>query len=290
MYRILIALALFGSLILLPHAALAWGQYGHETVARIAMAQVSARTRGQIHALLRHAPELGVAACPLRTIEDASVWPDCIRALKDRFSYTAPWHYQNVDVCRQFDLKAACKDGNCVSAQIERNARLLAQRDLPARERLMALSFLIHFVGDLHMPLHAGDRGDRGGNDVRASYGIVASARMNMHGIWDGAMAERAISTPPGGANGLISDLSRDQRVAMAAGTAEDWSRESWQVARAQVYALALGGDPCGIVPARVAFDQAGIEASIPVVRLQIERAGVRLARLLDTALDQSGR
>ena len=191
MYRLLIALAL-----LLPGPVMAWGKYGHETIARIAMTQVSPKTRTAVAVLLRHGRELDTPTCPLRTIEDASVWPDCVRGLKDQFSYTASWHYQNVDVCRPFDLKAACRDGNCVSAQIERNARLLVRHDLPPRERLMALAFLVHFVGDLHMPLHAGDRSDKGGNDVKSSYGIVAGARMNMHGIWDGALAERAITTP----------------------------------------------------------------------------------------------
>lgn len=149
----------------------------------------------------------------------------------------------------------------------------------------MALAFLIHFVGDLHMPLHAGDRSDKGGNEVKSTYGIVSGARMNMHGIWDGALAERAISTPPGGVAGLLSELPMSARRAMAAGTPEDWSREAWQVARDHVYAVALGGDPCAPVPPRTGFDETKIEASIPVVRLQIERAGLRLARLLDVAL-----
>ena len=50
----------------------------------------------------------------------AAYWPDCIKTLGERFSYASPWHYQNVDICRPFDLPAPCGDGNCVSAQIER--------------------------------------------------------------------------------------------------------------------------------------------------------------------------
>jgi hypothetical protein len=270
---------------LVPTPALAWGQYGHETVAQIALSEVRPATRRRIVALLRQSRALQIPQCRLRSIEDASVWPDCIRGLKDRFSYTAPWHYQNVDICKPFDLKSACKDGNCVSAQITRNAKLLADKTLPPRERLMALAFLIHFVGDLHMPLHAGDRSDRGGNDVKASYGIVAGARMNMHSMWDGPLAERAISTPPGGARGLMAGVSAAERAAMAAGTPEDWSRETWQVAHDAVYAVGRGRDACGAVPARARFDDAKIEAAIPVVRLQVERAGVRLARVLDEGL-----
>ncbi len=81
------------------------------------------------------------------TIAQASVWADCIKSLGPRFSYTANWHYQNVNVCKPFDLKSACRDGNCVSAQIDRDMKLLKDKTLPMRERVQALAFLIHFMG-----------------------------------------------------------------------------------------------------------------------------------------------
>jgi len=115
----------------------------------------------------------------------------------DRFSYTGPWHYQNVDICKPFDLNSACANGNCVSAQIDRQVKLIQDRTIPMREKIAALVFLIHFVGDLHMPLHSGDRSDRGGNDVRVAYGLYTSERLNLHSVWDGALAERALTTVP---------------------------------------------------------------------------------------------
>ena len=268
-------------LALLPSPALAWWEYGHETVASIAMRQLSPRARSEVSALLRRSSLLETPTCPARTIEQASVWADCIKRLDERFSYASSWHYQNVDVCKPFELKAACKDENCVSAQIERNAKLLADRALPTRERIMALAFLVHFVGDLHMPLHAGDRGDLGGNRVKARYGIAETERMNLHGVWDGLLAERAISTPPA----MIRRFAPDEQAALSAGTVEDWSRESWRISRDRAYATVLG-DPCGPTPtARVTLSNELIERLIPVVRLQVERGGARLARLLDEAL-----
>jgi hypothetical protein len=268
--------------LLSPTPALAWWEYGHETVARIAQANIRPDTRRAIATLLRHAPELATPTCPLRTIEQASVWPDCIKALGDRFSYQYNWHYQNVNVCKPFDLKAACPDGNCVSAQVDRNFRLLKDRTLPLRERLMALAFLVHFAGDLHQPLHAGDNGDLGGNRVKADYGIVANARLNLHSIWDGYLSERSISAPPS----LIRVYSRAERAEMAAGTTEDWSRESWAISRDSAYAPVRDGNACGTQgEVRGKLSDAQIEALVPVVRLQIERGGLRLARLLDEAL-----
>ncbi len=281
MYRLLMAPMAF-LLLLLPAPALAWWEYGHETVGKIALAEVKPATRAKIHAMMRQGALLDTPTCKVDTMEGLAYWPDCIKSLKDRFSYAYSWHYQNVDVCKPFELKTACADGNCVSAQVTRNAKLLADKTLPPRERLMALAFLFHFVGDLHMPLHAGDRGDRGGNDLKAAYGIFAGSKLNIHAVWDGYLAERAISTPPGGAKGLIGEVRPD----MAAGNVEDWSRESWGIARDAVYASASPtGDPCGPKEKHTTLDEAKIGALVPVLRLQLERGGMRLARLLDEAL-----
>ena len=279
MNRLRLWLALFYAAF--PTPALAWWDFSHKTIATIAYDSVTPQTRRAISALLRHQRKVETPTCPLKTIQDASYWPDCIKTLGPRFDYAFSWHYQNVDICKPFDLSGPCMDGNCVSKQIDRAVLLLKDRKVPPRERLMALAFLTHFVGDLHMPLHAGDRSDRGGNDVKAAYGIVAG-RVNLHMLWDGYLAERAITTPAAGPHGIEASASPAQRAAIATGTTQDWSRESWLVARDSAYASALGGDPCGPVPARAAIDDAKIEALIPVVRLQILRGGLRLARLLD--------
>lgn len=272
--------AAFGLALSTP--AQAYGQLGHATIARIALANVRPETRARVLALLARTALLETPSCATRTIGDLSVWPDCIRGLGPRFSYTASWHYQNVDICKPFDLKSACRDGNCVSAQIERNLKLLQDKTLPVRERVMALAFLVHFVGDLHMPLHAGEHNDLGGNQIKAAYGIYAPDRLNLHSIWDTPLADRAITDGPS----LIRHYSPAEAAPIKAGSVEDWSRESWQVSRDVVYPSAGDADVC-THPAtdRLVLDNATIEKLIPVQRIQIERAGLRLARLLDEAL-----
>jgi hypothetical protein len=282
--RLLAALCGFAALFSFAAPAQAYWEHGHETVARIAWLQVRPDTRASIAALLRQGRLLETPDCPVSTLEQASVWADCVKPLGDRFSYAYSWHYQNVDVCKPFDLKAACKDGNCVSAQIERAARLLADRSVPTRERLMALAFLTHFVGDLHQPMHAGDHADLGGNKVSASYGIIAG-RTNLHSIWDGWLAERAISTPPGGPAALLEQVSSSDRERIAGGSVEDWSREMWGKARDLAYKTLLT-DPCGDAPIeRPVLDEAQVRALIPDVRQNVVEGGIRLARLLDDAL-----
>ncbi|WP_448662193.1 S1/P1 nuclease [Sphingomonas sp. CJ20] len=277
MKRILILLA---ALVGLASPAHAYWEYGHETVAAIAYRNVTPDVRREIDRLLAQSALLETPTCPARTIEQASVWADCVKTLGPRFSYAYNWHYQNVNVCKPFDLKPACPDGNCVSAQIERDVKLLKDRKVPVRERVMALVFLIHFVGDLHQPLHAGDRGDLGGNRVKAAYGIYSTDRLNLHSIWDGLLAERAISTPPS----LVRAYSAAEREAVVGGSVEDWSRDSWQAAHDFVYASALG-DPCGPVPAKVTLSEATIEKLVAPARAELMKGGLRLARLLNESL-----
>lgn len=272
--------------IVLAAPAQAYWEFGHQTVAKIAFANVRPATRVAIRRLLAETPKLDTPECPATTIEGASTWADCVKPLKgpdgkSRFGYAYNWHFQDVDVCAPFTLAEACKDGNCVSAQITRDVAILKDHRAPAKERVQALVFLIHFVGDLHQPLHAGEKHDKGGNDLAAAYGSYSPKRFNLHSIWDGTLAERAITSGPS----LVRRYPAAERRRIAAGDVTDWSRESWQVAHDTVYASALGGDPCSPSPAKVTLDAATIERIVPVARLEVERGGLRLAKLLDQAL-----
>ncbi|MBN8816680.1 MAG: hypothetical protein J0J06_14680 [Sphingomonas sp.] len=285
MKRLLPLLAALTALVVASPASAYW-EYGHQTIAEIAWANIKPVTRTRILALLRQQKLLGTPQCKAGTIDDAAVWADCIKGIKDAdgkrpFDYTGPWHYQDVNICQPFDLVEPCKDGNCVSAQIVRDAKILADRHAPTADRVRALVFLIHFVGDLHQPLHAGEKGDKGGNDVKADYGTYTASRLNLHSIWDGYLAERAISTGPS----LVHRYPAAERARIAAGSVTDWSRESWQVARDATYATAVGGDPCGPTPTRAKLDNATIERLVPTVRLEVKRGGLRLAKMLDRAL-----
>lgn len=270
--------------------ACAYWEYGHQTVARIAYSNVKPVTRARIRRLLASSSLLNTPECPATTIEQASTWADCVKPLKDasgtsRFGYAYGWHFQDVNICRPFELETACKDGNCVSAQIEKDVAALRDPRTSRKDRVQALVFLIHFVGDLHQPLHAGEHDDKGGNDVAAVYGTYAPKRFNLHSIWDGTLAERAITTGPS----LVRRYSPSEKARLAAGTVTDWSRESYRVARDTVYHSAFGRDACapGPVPATgpVTLDQATIARLVPAARLEVKRGGIRLAKLLDRAL-----
>ena len=260
--------------------AQAYWEYGHETVAQIAQANMTPNARANMQRLLRAAPLLGTPKCSMRNISDVSIWADCIKGDQLRWGYTSSWHYQNVDICKPFDLKSACAGGNCVSAQIDRNLALLSNKALPAHVRLEALAFLVHFVGDIHQPLHAGDRSDRGGNDLKTTYGVMPG--YNLHSVWDGLLADRALSAAPA----IVRTFSPAEKAAVEQGNARSWSEENWAISRDIAYPRAVDGDACGAKPTTpVIIDEADVTASRAALRQQVERGGIRLARLLDAAL-----
>jgi len=281
MIRKLIALFALAAA-LLPAPAFAYWEYGHQTVAAIAWKNIKPSTRAEIRKLLAEQELLGTPACPAGTIEEAAVWADCIKKLGPDYKYASNWHFTDIEICKPYDLEAACKDGNCLYEQLKRDLATLKDRRAPAADRVKALVFLIHFVGDMHQPLHASDREDMGGNKVEAAWGIYSPQRFNLHSVWDGPLAERAGSTGPS----LVRSYSPAERRKLAGGTVAEWTRQSWELARNSVYApITANGDPCGPIEGRVVFEGPLVDKLVPVARLQLKRGGVRLAKLLDMAL-----
>ena len=142
-------------------SAQAWWENGHRTTARLASFYLTPASRTRLAAILGvpDTPEAVADALAL-----ASTWPDEIK--KDR-PETAPWHYIDLALQdRKSQIPARCPDQNCVTARIDLfEAQLIKDKSAPdPAADLDALRFLVHFVGDLHQPLHAGSDADLGGN------------------------------------------------------------------------------------------------------------------------------
>ena len=268
--------------LVVPAPVSAWGYYAHGVTAEIALANIAPETRAEIDRLFRAERLIGTPDCALSDLVDAATWPDCVRREGWRWGHTAAWHYQTEPVTEEYDARKNCSGGNCVSAQVERNFRILADESLPDNVRLQALAFVVHFAGDIHMPLHSGDLDDRGGNDRETAYGIAPG--LNLHWIWDGPLAERAITSAR---PALVRRYSAAERAALAGGTPADWGRESWQTARDFVYPNAFDRSPLdGPLPGETALTQEDIEAAIPVSQRRVTQAGLRIAQLLDRAME----
>ena len=162
------ALALFAA----PSPCLAWGAEGHRIVAAIAADELTPAARQEVEELLGGDASVAMV--------QASTWADEIRPKRPD---TAPWHFVDIPIqSNGYDPGRDCPADDCVVGQIDRDARIVADRQLAAPIRAEALRFLIHFVGDLHQPLHAADNDDRGGNRLRV---VLRQHRTNMHAVWD---------------------------------------------------------------------------------------------------------
>ena len=149
--RGLAGLALGLSLMLGSAAAHAWGSQGHQVIAGLALAQLTPKARAEVDRLLSLEPG--------ETLVSVSTWAD-----EHKNPSTARWHYVNFprDSC-SFDSARDCPDGKCLIAAIEQQTAVLAS-SVPDEKRINALKYLVHLVGDVYQPLHAGYFDDKGGN------------------------------------------------------------------------------------------------------------------------------
>jgi len=154
-------------------AAFAWGADGHRLVAEEAEAHLSAASRAEVDRLLKLEPGA--------TLRSISTWPDEVRS-----PGTASWHYVNFprDGNCTYVASRDCSNGACVVGAIEAQAAILSS-NAPDAERLTALKYVVHFVGDVHQPLHAGYADDKGGNTYQVQFGGRGT---NLHSVWDSGL------------------------------------------------------------------------------------------------------
>ncbi len=247
----------------LPAPAWAWGSEGHEIAALIAERHLSAAARAQVAHLL---------GAPIIMVHESN-WADEIR---DQRPETGSWHYVDIPLqASRYDSGRDCPARDCVVAQIENDLRILANRRLGDHVRAEALRFLVHFVADVHQPLHAEDNDDKGGNAVRVTLG---RDRTNLHSIWDGDVVAAWGPDSAAAADGMERAYAPQARRAWARGTPAGWAEEAHAIARTRIYPPLEGR-----ISVRLPPDYARRQA--PLAGLQLARAGVRLAWLLNNTL-----
>jgi len=294
-----LAAALLCSLV--PGPAFSWGDEGHEVIARIADHFLTPHARESVAAILSTdrtglTRDTGIAA--------EATWADKFRDSDRRTSQvhyrqTRAWHYIDIELDRPVPI-VACAPGeeptpgtpasqgpaeDCIVDKIEQFQRELQSADTATGERRLALQFLLHLVGDIHQPLHAADDHDHGGNDVPVSAGHFSG---NLHQYWDSVVVEGMGADPGEIADRLTREISPRQRRRMGDGTPADWARQSFVAARIHAYGKLPGvepGGPSGRSRAPLQLDEAYAADAQATAALQLKRAGVRLARLLNEAL-----
>jgi hypothetical protein len=289
------ALVLLACSVALPvNHALAWGDEGHRIIALVGDRFLEISVRTKITAMLAADADTLSA----HDISGAATWADRYRdfdrnGARQHYEQTWRWHFVNIELDHP-DLDAACfghsplpagmvaSDGPvqaCVFDKIEQFAAELADPRTDPEERVIALKFVLHLVGDLHQPLHAADDHDAGGNRKQ----VVADGFQpgNLHHFWDVEFVERLGTDPREVAASIVAGISDDQRREWSQGTPAEWVMESFGLSRDHAYGLLPVPSNRGVY----VLDDRYIEAAVQDVRLQLGRAGVRLAVVLNKAL-----
>jgi hypothetical protein len=265
--------------------AAAWGPEGHAIVADIAQAHLSPAAAAQVQALLRQEG--------LSRLDQISSWADGNRKERPR---TGSWHYVDIPLRADGYVPARdCRRNDCVVAQISHWGQVLADHGAPPALRLEALKWIVHFVGDVHQPLHAEDNDDKGGNTVQLQFFGVGT---NLHAVWDGGVLRHALGLVPGPnytfdhaavqadathLDGMIDPAERAQWSAVGGlpqlyADAVAWADESHKLAQDVAYAHLDGRNQPG-------WSQRYQDVAWPVVRQRLQQGGVRLGAVLDMLL-----
>lgn len=255
----------------------AWGAQGHRLVALVATARLTPAAQQSVKWLL-----------PDRSLADVAVWADDYRV---DHSATAPWHFVNPPIeATTYDRDRDCprQPGVTAGSRGDRWRDCVVDRILYARERLAdgtldradraaALKFLVHFVGDLHQPMHTFITG-RGGNDIPVVFfgsptctsSTGDSYPCNLHGLWDTLLIARRNLTDQQYLQQLTRLIQDRKLDAMSGATPADWTAESLRLAKAAAL------QPKGVV------DEAYYQKQIQVVDQRLAQGGIRLATALN--------
>jgi nuclease S1 len=269
------------SLALLLHSiqALAFGTFGHETIAEIAEKNLSPTARETIQQLLEVAPRGDLVAL--------STWADQLRDDKnasDSDKNTGRWHYMNFPRGQcGLSVEKACPDGVCLVPKLQQQLAILSDPLKPKAVRAKALAFVVHLYGDLHQPLHLGFAHDKGGNDfqvqikgypIRPNPLLSDAAGANLHTLWD-----TLVFIKPGRsqtqASAAIAAITVDRSIARITDI-ETIARQSCAIVQAPSF-----------YPSTRKLDESYLSSIRPTAEAQVALAGARLAKLLNRALRQ---
>lgn len=267
-YLIVIALAL----VAFTGSARAWGNTGHKIVCEIAFRLAAADTRAAVRKLVRSDTEFD-------TFSEACTGPDNPHTRGSEHFINLPRDSKGLtseDKCPQAE--------KCLLTAIRNDAKVLASKSERPKVRLVALKFLGHWVGDIHQPLHVSFEDDRGGNNIT----VDGNCSGKLHSTWDTCLLEDALGTDVSeAATDLIDAITPEMMTEWTASDHPmDWANESFAIAEAaKTKYCTMHGKSCdGPESGNVTIDAAYAKVNQPIIKKQLQKAGVRLARMLDVA------
>jgi hypothetical protein len=255
--------------VLVAPLASAWGPSGHRIVAELAQKQLTPAARAEVERLLKPENE--------RSLADVATWADDLRndpTREDLWKASRSLHYINFrsKTCVYVPPRD-CAGGRCVVGALGKYVAILGDRHRPDAERLQALRFVVHFVGDVHQPMHASYRNDQGGNEFQLRMDGKGS---NLHKVWDsGLLGTRNLPW-----KAYAQRLADDGPVMLPPpappldNVYAQWAEESCRITRDDA-----------VYPKGREITPAYIKANLPIADRRLREAGLRLAEVINEAL-----
>lgn len=232
-----------------------WGRTGHRATGEVADTYLTKRAKREIAKLLDG-----------QSLALVSTYGDEIKSDRDYRQY-GPWHYVNFPFGSDYNTHPKSERGDLIQA-INTCIEILKNPDETKENKAFHLKLLVHFVGDLHQPLHVGKADDKGGNDFQV---LWFDEGTNLHSVWDTKMLESYnMSYSELAAN--TRELSKNQLEQLEGGTVIDWMNESRSLCE-DIYANTKVGENLGY---------AYMYRYVHTARFQIQKGGIRLAVLLN--------
>lgn len=251
--------------------ALAWGKTGHRVVAAIADAELSGLSRARVRQILGEGESL----------DEAANWPDEMRSDPAPFwqKTASPWHYVTLNGT---SYDHAPPEGDALEA-LGRFSRILRDRNSSLADKQLALRFIVHLVGDLHQPLHAGRCCDKGGNDVKV---VWFGKPTNLHAVWDAQIVDEEQLSFSELAAKLERHISDRDLITWWDTNPRDWISESAEI-RDTLYPPAAAKNAAGETAPVPELSYAYVHKFTPVMERRLAQAGVRLAAYLNAIFDE---
>lgn len=232
-----------------------WGPTGHRATAEIAEKRLCKKAKKNIDKILSG-----------KSLAFVSTFGDEIKS--DRaFRRFSSWHYVNIADGKKYGDDEPSKYGDLVQG-IDSCIMVLKNPNSSIKDQEFYLKMLVHFIGDLHQPLHVGHREDKGGNDIQVRW---FDRGTNLHRVWDSDMLNHYDMSYLELANNE-DQLTKSEEEAIKSGSILDWVHESQGLAT-EVYGSAEIGEKLGY---RYMYDHFGL------LRSQLQKAGIRLAKILN--------
>lgn len=261
-----LALLLVIVIVVCDPSAHGWGDKGHRIHGELAWKLMDDSTREKMKDLLG-----------AETLASLSTWADEIKSARPE---TRPWHYVNIDpTASRYEADRDCKDGACVVSRLEESITVLGDPQREAGERLEALKWVIHLIGDLHQPLHVALEADRGGNDIEVTF---FGEKTNLHRLWDIDLLERFSANHEAYAAELLADTRAGDLELWRAGDPTDWANESFALARSVAYVDVDGRR----IESGAALGREYWLTRASIADRQLKKAAVRLALVLERAFE----